>query len=76
MSIQAWLFSRRRLRFWCWLNKCFIVIADISKIALFAAWALKDADTLPVAEQGFVEVVDAARICGQKRLEKLMRGFR
>jgi hypothetical protein len=39
-----------------------IIITEISKVALFAAWALEDADTLPMPEQGFVEVIDATRV--------------
>jgi hypothetical protein len=52
-----------------------IISAQISKATLFAARALEDADTLAVAQQGFVEVVNAARIFRQESLQELVRGF-
>ena len=53
---------------------CLIVIAEIGKIALFAARTLEDADALAVTQEGFVEVVDAASVVGQQGLQEFVGG--
>jgi hypothetical protein len=50
-------------------------LADVCEVALFAAGALKDADTLPMTEQGLVEIVDAARVLRQESLQEVVRGI-
>lgn len=40
------------------LHHCFVIIAQIGQDALVTAWALKDANTLSMPQQPFMEIID------------------
>jgi len=52
-----------------------IVVAQISNRALVAAWALEDADALPMAQQRLVEIVDGAGVLWKQGLQEIVRGI-
>ena len=51
----------------------FIVIAQIGEYTFIAAWVIIDANSLSMSQQGFVKVVDRARIWRQEGLQKAVR---
>src|SRR5258706_8200250 len=59
-------------QFLLWFHHRFIVIAKISNRALVTTGVFVDADALPMAQQGLVEIVDAAGIQWQQGLQEGM----